>query len=332
MTRAILVAGAGGVGKTTVAGALAVLAADRGLTTLVLTVDPARRLAQALGIDALHRDPHPVTDQLDAAMLDPTASWEALVHRHTDDETADRIVESRFFRAIADRFPAGQAYAAAEDAARLVEDGHHDLVVVDTPPFGGGADFYDAPSQIRELVAGRALRILTGPPIPGRRALFGVTARPALRLADRVLGGPLLEDLGSFLVDLRSAYDGIRRRARDVEATIEAATPIVVTTPDPGPAGEARALLERRHGTDAHVVLNRTVPASWIGHGDPTGDAHARNLHSWAAEALRHRSVAETLVGSGATVTPVPWRSEPPTSLAALLDLAEQAGFGALLD
>ena len=331
MTRMLLVTGSGGVGKTTVAGALGLLAADRGLTTLVLTVDPARRLAQALGIDELHKDPHPVTDRLEAAMLDPTASWESLVRRHADADTADRIVTSRFFRAIADRFPAGQAYAAADDAARLVEAGEHDLVVVDTPPFGGGADFYAAPGQIRDLVAGRALRILTGPPIPGRRALFGVTARPALRLADRVLGGPLLEDLGSFLVDLRTAYDGIRRRARDVEATIEAATPIIVTTPDPGPASEAHTLLDRRHGTEARVVVNRMLPASWIGHGDPDGDVHDRNLARWAAEALRHRSVAESLVAAGGTVVAVGWRSEAPTSLVALHDLAVESAFDQLL-
>jgi anion-transporting ArsA/GET3 family ATPase len=331
MSRALLVTGSGGVGKTTVAGALGVLAADQGISTLVLTVDPARRLAQALGIDEVHMHPHRVADHLDAAMLDPTASWEALIRRHTDEPTADRIVTSRFFRAIADRFPAGQAYAAADDAARFMEAGDHDLVVVDTPPFGGGADFYGAPGEIRELVAGRALRVLTGPPIPGRRALFGVTARPALRLADRVLGGPLLEDLGSFLVDLRSAYDGIRHRARDVEETIESATPIIVTTPDPGPAAEAHTLLERRHGTEAQVVLNRVLPTSWIGHGDDGGDAHDRNLARWASEALRHRWVAETFVRAGATVVPVAWRSEAPTTLAALLEVAVEGDFGELL-
>jgi anion-transporting ArsA/GET3 family ATPase len=331
VTRALLVTGSGGVGKTTVAGAIGVLAAKRGISTLVLTVDPARRLAQALGIDELHMDPHPVTDRLDAAMLDPAASWEALVRRHTDTVTADRIVASRFFRAIADRFPSGQAYAAADDAARLVERGDHDLVVVDTPPFGGGADFYAAPAEIRDLVAGRALRILTGPPIPGRRALFGMTARPALRLADRVLGGPLLEDLGSFLVDLRSAYDGIRRRAREVEATVESTVPVIVTTPDPGPVAEAHTLLERRHDTDARIVLNRVLPTSWVGHGDAAGAPHDRNLAQWASEALRHRSVAETFIGAGATVVPVAWRSESPTNLDDLLDLAVEAGFGDLL-
>jgi anion-transporting ArsA/GET3 family ATPase len=331
MTRALLVTGSGGVGKTTTAGALAVLASERGAKTLVLTVDPARRLAQALGLDDLHREPHPVAERLDAAMLDPTASWEALIRRHTDTVTAERIIGSRFFRAIADRFPAGQAYAAADEAARIVEADEYDLVVVDTPPFGGGADFFEAPSQVRTLVAGRALRILTGPPIPGRRMLFGLTARPALRLADRVLGGPLLEDLGSFLVDLRSAYDGIRGRAKEVEEIIGVSRSIVVTTPDPGPVAEAHTLLARRRSSERLAIVNRVVPATWIGLGDPDGDPYDVNLHRWSTEALRHQAVAETLISAGAHVVTVLWRSEAPTSLPALADLAHESGFENLL-
>lgn len=331
MTTAILVTGSGGVGKTTTAGALGALAAASGHSTLVLTVDPARRLAQALGLDGLTTDPHPVTDGLMAAMLDPTAAWEALVHRHTDPTTADRVVASRFFRAIADRFPAGQAYAAAEEAAGFVEGGEYDLVVVDTPPFGGGADFFEAPSQIRELVAGRALRVLTGPPIPGRRLLYGMTARPALRLADKVLGGPLLEDLGSFLIDLRTTYDGIRRRAAEVEKVLGRARTVVVTTPDPGPVAEAHALLDRRRSSDRLAILNRVVPQAWIGLGDPAGDPWDRNLDAWGHEALRHQAVAESLVASDATVVTVPWMSSSPSTVEELLAMAHRAGMESLL-
>lgn len=331
MTDAILVTGSGGVGKTTTAGAVAAVSAASGRSTLVLTVDPARRLAQALGLDGLSHSPHLVDRNLSAAMLDPTASWEGLVRRHTDRPTADRLVASRFFRAIADRFPAGQAYAAAEEAATVVEAGEYDVVVIDTPPFGGGADFFDSPAQIRDLVAGRALRVLTGPPIPGRRFLYGVTARPALRLADRVLGGPLLEDLGAFLVDLRTTYDGIRRRASTVEQVLSGATTIVVTTPDPGPVAEAQTLLQRRRSTDRLAVLNRVVPSAWIGLGDPDGNPWERNLHAWGNEALRHQAVAESLVGSDATVVTVPWMSEGPTSVDDLLELARRAGMETLL-
>lgn len=331
MTRAILVTGSGGVGKTTTAGMLGLMSAAAGERTLVLTVDPARRLAQALGIDGLGPEPHVVTDTFSVAMLDPGGSWESLVRRHTDGVTADRLVSSRFFRAIADRFPAGQAYAAAEEAAGLIEAGEYDTIVVDTPPFGGGADFFDAPRQIRDLVAGRALRVLTGPPLPGRQALFGLTARPALRLADRLLGGPLLEDLGVFLVDLRTTYDGIRARATTVHRIILGATTVVVATPDPGPVAEARSLLARSPGADRYVVLNRTVPTSWIGLGDPGGDAFAQTLHAWGSEALRHRAVEEAFIELNATVALVPWVSDPPTDLDALSALAQSCGLDALL-
>lgn len=331
MTQAILVTGSGGVGKTTTAGALALLAAEDGHRTLVVTVDPARRLAQALGLEGIDLAPHPVTDRLDAAMLDPAASWEALVRRHTDPATADRLVNSRFFRAIAERFPTGQAYAAAEETARFVESGEYEIVIVDTPPFGGGAEFFEAPAQIRDLVAGRALRILTGPPVPGRRVLYRVTARPALRLAGKVLGGPLLEDLGSFLVDLRTTYDGIRRRAATVDAILAASRSVVVTTADPGPTTEAHTLLRRRHSSERFAVLNRVVPAAWIGLGDPSGDTYDRNLDTWAHEALRHQAVVESLVAIDAMVVTVPWLSRSPTTLTDLLAVARAAGLGALL-
>ncbi|MFQ5427321.1 MAG: ArsA family ATPase, partial [Gaiellales bacterium] len=236
MTSALFVAGAGGTGKTTVAGALAVAASRTGRQTLVLTVDPALRLGQALGVSHLGNEPVPVPGSrtLSAAMLDAAASWDALVGRHTDADTAARLTSSRFFRAIADRFPAGQAYAVAEETARFVEEGSFETVIVDTPPIGGAVDFFDAPMHIRSLVAGRALRVLTGPRIPGSRIVFAATARPALRLADRVLGGPLLVDLADFLVDLRTTYDGIRDRSRAVQRLLDTSQRIVVATPHRG--------------------------------------------------------------------------------------------------
>ena len=331
MTRIMVVTGSGGVGKTTMAGAIGALAAARGTATLVLTVDPARRLAQTLGLEHIGGEPVEVAPDLDAAMLDAAASWEALVRRHADEATADRLVASRFFRAIADRFPSGQAYAAAEETLTIASSGHYGLLVVDTPPVGGGVDFFDAPGAIRSLVAGKALRILTGPPIPGRRLLYGLTARPALKLADKVLGGPLLEDLGSFLVDLRVTYDGIRRRAAEVERMLASSRSIVVSTPDPGPADEARRLLERHSQADPVVVLNRVVPSSWVGHGDLDGDAHDRVLAWWALEALRHASVAESLVATGAEVLPVRRSAEPPVALDDLLALARSSGFEQIL-
>jgi len=330
VTRTLLVTGSGGVGKTTIAGSLGLIAAHSGFRTLVLTVDPARRLAQALGVGDLGSEPRQVTAGLDAAMLDPTAAWESVIYRHTDEATAHRVVTSRFFRAVAERFPAGQAYAAAEEATNLVSARDYDVVVVDTPPVGGGADFFEAPREIRSLVAGRALRVLTGPPIPGRRALFTVTARPALRLADRLLGGPLLGDLGEFLVDLRTTYDGVRRRAHEVQAILDEATCVVVTTPDPGPVSEAHELLRRRRSADRFVVLNRVVPKEWSGLGSPKGNVYDQNLSAWGNEALRHSEVEQTLIALDAAVMTVGWRSNAPTTLDELSELGSTAGFAQL--
>ena len=155
MTDIVLVAGAGGVGKTTLAAGIGVAAAREGRRTLVLTVDPARRLATALGLKKLSNvaHPNPDLDTLWAAMLDAGASWEAIARRHAPPEVAERLVASPFFDAIARQFPAGAAYAAAEEMAEQVENGAWDLVVVDTPPSSGGIDFLTAPAQMRS--AGR---------------------------------------------------------------------------------------------------------------------------------------------------------------------------------
>jgi anion-transporting ArsA/GET3 family ATPase len=331
MTDVVLVAGAGGVGKTTLSGALAAAAAVAGRATLVLTVDPARRLAQALGLEALGRDPHPVPGHpgLHAAMLDSASSWDRLVHRHTDQEAADRIVASRFFRAIAERFPAGQAYAVAEEVAHLVEDGAYDTIVVDTPPIGGGADFFAAPARIRSLVAGRALRILTGPNLPGRRTVYRLTGRPALMVADRILGGPLLADLADFLIDLRSAYDGIRERAIEVQELLDSSALVVATAPEVSSIGVATDLLHSRGDQTAGLVVNRVLPAAWADAPPGDGDPVAANLAAWGAEARRQHRLLEGLYEG--RIRRVPLVVPEPASVSDLADLAAAADLGSLL-
>ena len=142
MTRTLIVTGAGGVGKTTVSAALAVAAARSGRRTLALTVDPARRLADALGIPGAGNDPVTTPEpNLSAAMLDSAAAWEAIALRHASPPTAARLIASPYFRAVADRFPGGQAYAAGEEMLGHLESGRYDLIVVDTPPAQGGIEF-----------------------------------------------------------------------------------------------------------------------------------------------------------------------------------------------
>lgn len=331
-SQALLVTGGGGVGKTTLSAAFAVVAARNGRRTLVVTVDPARRLATALGVDELGSEPTPHREEpnLWAAMLDATASWKAIAHRHAPAEVADRLVDNPFFQAAAQHFPASQSYASAEEMANYLDARVWDLVVVDTPPAAGGIEFFSAPAEMRELVGGRLLRWLTGGGLPGRRALFNLTARPALRIAGSVLGSDLLERVAEFLMDLRTTYDGLARRAVQIEEHFRLARTVVVTTADPAPLREAarfyRELPDVAAAPDA-VVFNRTLPTAWYDPRPPADGIVAENLQRWGAEAHRQAEAQEEFAVRWMTeVATVPWEPRPPTdldSLAALIQASE---------
>jgi anion-transporting ArsA/GET3 family ATPase len=330
------------VGKTTFSAALAVAAAHQGVRTLVVTVDPARRLASALGLADLGDEPQPHADEpnLWAAMLDSAASWRAVAMRHADPEVAIRLAENEFFQAASEHFPASQAYAAADQAATFVQARAWDLVIVDTPPSGGGIDFFTAPAQMADLVGGRLLRWITGGPLPGRRFFYDRAARPVLRVADSILGSGLLERVSEFLIDLRTTYDGVARRGREIEGVLKQASILVVTTADPAPVSEAVRFyrqLPELASVPAAVVFNRALPFDWAG-VTPAPDlpaGAARIVEQWSAETVRQADArSEFSSRYGANVATVPWRSNPPTDLpglASLLDDAEGIPWGLLL-
>lgn len=332
MTRALLVTGGGGVGKTTVSAAIGVAAARAGVRTLVVTVDPARRLADALGVELRGSDPSPHPDEpnLWAVMLDASASWNAIARRHADPDAADRLVENPFFAAATSHFPASQSYAAAEEAAGYLEGGAWQLVVVDTPPSAGGIEFFTAPSAMTDLVGGRLLKWITGGRIPGRRFFFDRGARPMLRVADQILGGELLERIAEFLMDLRTTYDGVSRRSREIERHLREATTIVVTTADPSPIREAvrffRELPEVASRPEA-VVFNRTLPEDWIGaRPGRVAQELAENLRRWASESHRQRDLRVEFASRYRTeLATIPWRETAPTDLDALADMVDGA-------
>ncbi|WKZ82981.1 MAG: ArsA-related P-loop ATPase [Acidimicrobiia bacterium] len=328
MTAVTLVMGAGGVGKTTVAAGLAALASRRGRQTLVITVDPARRLADALGAPAGDTPtPVPGMPRLHASMVDAAASWEATVRQHADPATAERLLSNPFFRAVADRFPAGQSYAAAEEVTRHTASGDFEVIVVDTPPSEGGLEFLSAPESMRSLVAGRALRLLTGARIPGRRLFYSVTTRPALRIADSILGGRLLEDVAEFLIDLSTIYGGVARRSREVEEVLRAASPVAVATPETHAVHEVERMLGHTGWpVPPVVVLNRMLPADWAKAGAGSGPL-AINVSRWRAEARRHESLRRALAATtGAEPAVLPWLATPPDTPDALADMIEAAG------
>ncbi len=331
MTKTLLVTGAGGVGKTTIAAACAVVAARSGLRTLVVTVDPARRLASALGIETLGDEPQPHEEEpgLWAAMLDSSASWRAVAMRHADPEVAARLASNEFFQAASEHFPASQSYAAADQAVTYVQARAWDLVIIDTPPSGGGIDFFSAPAQMADLVGGRLLRWLTGGPLPGRRFFFNRAARPVLRIADSILGSDLLERVSEFLLDLRTTYDGVARRGREIESVLRASSILVVTTTDPAPVTEAVKFyreLPRLASTPSAVIFNRALPEQWLGAAKPDSLSPEVQhvVESWSAETLRQKDVREEFSSRyGAHVATVPWSPKPPTKLDGLAHLIE---------
>ena len=331
-SKAIVVTGAGGVGKTTVAAALGVKAASQGKRTLVLTVDPARRLADALGVELGGRPRRqPELETLSAGMLDSAASWITVARRHADPEVADRLVTNEFFEAATIHFPASQSYAAAEEAIAYIESRKWDLVVIDTPPAAGGIEFFTAPARMSELVGGRLLRLLTGGRIPGRTALFNRGAKPLLRFADQLLGSDLLERVAQFAMDLRTTYDGVSRRSRAIEGHFRRATTLVVTTADPAPLSEAaRFFIELPDVASAPkaVIFNRTLPADWVGAAIPprTPTALADNLRRWEAEAHRQRDARNGFAARfRVPLVTIPWLTEDPTDRHTLEAVVDEA-------
>ncbi len=335
MTKAIIVTGAGGVGKTTVSAGLGVAAARRGARTLVMTVDPARRLADALGLTEVGGEPtvNPDLPTLAAAMLDAESSWDDLARRHADPQVADRLATSDFFRAIARHFPASQSYAASEKMADQLESGDWDIVVVDTPPAAGGIDFFTAPTDLANLVGGRLFRWMTGGNLPGRSQLFNAMARPALKTVDVVLGSDLLERVTQFLFDLRTTYDGLAARAEDIDGHFNSAAVLVVTTADPAPVTEAGRFFEELPeyaSSPSAVVFNRALP-TWK--SVPESDEASINLNRWAAESHRQAVVRnEFAARHDVALIALPWLATAPTDLESLASAVEALEDGFLTE
>ena len=274
----VLVTGSGGVGKTTVAAALGLSAAvHQGGRILVLTVDPARRLADALGVGALGNRASRVPPsafsaagveprgELWAAMLDTKAGWDELIRRHAPDtDVRDAVLANPLYQNITGRFVHSHDYLAMEQLHELHASGEYDLVVVDTPPSRNALDVLDAPSRMIEFFGSRLLRWLT---VPYRSRLFTFASRPFYDIADRVLGSRFLRDIADFFVLFQAMEKGFVARAREVEALLgdPRTTFLVVTTLETAPAHEAAFLARELVARDYHlgaIVANRVLPSS----------------------------------------------------------------------
>jgi len=280
----VVFCGSGGVGKTTVAAAAALGMAGRsGTKVLVLTIDPARRLASALGLDGLGNVERRVPDdvlraagvetrgELYAAMLDTKASWDDLVLRHApNEETAYRILENRLYHNITRRFVQSHDYIAMERLYDLHATGAYDLIIIDTPPTRNAIDFLEAPQRMAEFFGGRLLRWLTMPyRVGGKRGarFVNFASRPFFQIADRILGSQFLQDIAEFFLNFQTMYDGFVERAEAVERLLHdrRTSFVVVTTLEGAPLREAEFFCDELTSRKFHLgalVLNKTLPDS----------------------------------------------------------------------
>jgi len=274
----VLVTGSGGVGKTTMAAALAVAAVlhQKG-RVLVLTVDPARRLADALGIGVFGNTPTRVPDtafaglgakpkgELWAAMLDTKAGWDELIERHAPDaKVRDAVLSNPLYQNITSRFVHSHDYLAMEQLHELHATGDYDLVIVDTPPSRNALDILDAPSRMVEFFGSRLLKWLT---VPYRSRLVNVATKPFYQIADRVLGSRFLRDIGDFFMLFQAMEKGFVSRAKEVEQLLSDRRTafVVVSTLETAPAHEAAYLaaeLRRRKLPLGAIIVNRVLPES----------------------------------------------------------------------
>ena len=297
----VVTCGAGGVGKTTTAAALAAMAAVRhGGRVLVLTVDPARRLADALGVGAIGNQAvrvptaafgaagAPPRGELWAAMLDTKSSWDDLVARHAPDKrTAKRILDNALYENITGRFVQSHQYIAVERLYELHGEGNYDLILVDTPPSRDALDFLEAPERMADFFASRFLRILTA---PYRSSVVNMASKPFFTVADRILGSQFLQDITEFFSLFQTMAPGFVERATSVSRLLHdhRTAYVVVSSLEAAPLHEAEYFVDALAGKGFQlgaVVLNKVLPAYLL--DEPAGTAATRLVEDAEAVAAR---------------------------------------------
>jgi anion-transporting ArsA/GET3 family ATPase len=296
-TRIIVCCGSGGVGKTTTAAAIGLRAAERGRQVCVLTVDPARRLAQSMGLTSLDNTPRLVDGvddesggSLHAMMLDMKRTFDEIVEAHADPARAAQILANPFYQSLSSSFSGTQEYMAMEKLGQLRRSDEWDLIVVDTPPSRSALDFLDAPERLGRFLDGRLIRVLTAPVKAGRpfgrvlNAGFSVMTGALTKL----LGGQVLRDAQTFIAAFDTMFGGFRERAEATYKLLQApgTSFLVIATPEPDALREASYFVERlaeERMPLAGLILNRVHSLVESGAGI-VGLSAARSLA--AAETL----------------------------------------------
>ncbi|MFF8291357.1 ArsA family ATPase [Streptomyces sp. NPDC016309] len=269
-TRIIVCCGAGGVGKTTTAAALGVRAAERGRKVVVLTIDPARRLAQSMGIDRLDNVPRRVDGikgggELHAMMLDMKRTFDEIVEGHAEPARAAAILANPFYQSLSAGFAGTQEYMAMEKLGQLRAREEWDLIVVDTPPSRSALDFLDAPKRLGSFLDGTFIKLLMAPAkVGGRAGMRFLNAGMSMMTGTlgKLLGGQLLRDVQTFVAAMDTMFGGFRTRADATYRLLQAPGTafLVVAAPERDALREAAYFVERLAAERmplAGLVLNR---------------------------------------------------------------------------
>jgi len=284
--RIVVCAGSGGVGKTTTAAALAMGMAERGLKVAVVTIDPAKRLADSLGLEELGNEPRlvdperftghgvEIKGELWALMLDAKRTFDSLIERLAPDAaTRDEVLSNRIYQQLSSAVAGSQEFTAIAKLYELDQEGDYDLLVLDTPPSRNALDFLDAPARLAGFFQGRAIKMFLRPAGLGGR-LLGRGTGVVFGIMERLTGVDLLHDLSVFFRALGGMIDGFTERARRVGALLEdpGTTFLIVTSPRHDPAEEAiyfhRKLAEAGMPFGG-LVVNRLHRADGAGDGLP---------------------------------------------------------------
>ncbi|MET0764255.1 MAG: ArsA family ATPase [Blastococcus sp.] len=304
-TRIVVCCGAGGVGKTTTSAALGLAAAEAGRSVVVLTIDPARRLAQSLGLVELDNEPRRVEvpgarGELHAMMLDMKRTFDDVVAAHSTPEKAQQILENPFYQSLSSSFAGTQEYMAMEKLGQLRASEQWDLIIVDTPPSRSALDFLDAPNRMSRFLDGTMIRLLTAPARAGGRAglkFASVGFTFFSRIISKILGGQLLRDISSFVAALDTMFGGFRERATATYELLRRPGTwfVVVATPEPDALREASYFVDRLSSEGmplAGLVLNRTHPPATTALSATRAEGAAEEVVEAAAEGADLASAA----------------------------------------
>ncbi|MER6103000.1 ArsA family ATPase [Streptomyces sp. NPDC001832] len=321
--RIVVCCGSGGVGKTTTAAALGVRAAERGRKVVVLTIDPARRLAQSMGIDSLDNIPRRVAGidgesagELHAMMLDMKRTFDEIVEAHADGERARAILENPFYQSLSAGFAGTQEYMAMEKLGQLRARNEWDLIIVDTPPSRSALDFLDAPKRLGSFLDGKFIKLLMAPAKVGGRAgmkFLNVGMSMMTGTLGKLLGGQFLRDVQTFVAAMDTMFGGFRTRADATYKLLQAPGTafLVVATPEQDALREAAYFVERLAAEDmplAGLVLNRV-------HGSDAARLSAERALA-AAENLDGVGIVDQTAGKAGLRDPADWSVASPEAVA----------------